>query len=199
MSKIIDYILNMLPYMLVSFPLIFLIRLIIVSVKGLGKRTTLWHEIGIQIFFLFLVGLASQTIIPALEIRAHGIGIILSAPVGGVNLIPGKVFYDIWYEGTVHGYWMYFIINFLGNICMFIPIGFGLNLLWREQTLLKTALIGLGISLFIEICQFPQNRHSDIDDLWLNTLGAIIGYLIYKLLNNVMQKFFDKFKTRRNI
>lgn len=199
MEKIIDYLLHMIPYMLFALPFILIVRTVIVKVKGLGKATTILHETGLLLFCLYLIGLASQTIIPALEIRSSGIGILFTGAIGGVNLIPGKVFYDIWYEGSVHGYWLYFFINFLGNICLFMPIGFGINLLWRNLTLSKTTLIGLGVSFFIEICQFPQNRHSDIDDLWLNTLGAVLGYSVYKISDKFMHKLFEKFKIRRNI
>ncbi len=51
-------------------------------------------------------------------------------------------------------------------------------------------------SLFIEICQFPQARGTDIDDLWINTLGAIIGYAMYCLFAKTKaKKLFDKFKV----
>ena len=33
--------------------------------------------------------------------------------------------------------------------------------------------------LFIETTQLTQARSSDIDDLWLNTLGSMIGYCVY--------------------
>ncbi|MBE6890788.1 MAG: VanZ family protein [Ruminococcaceae bacterium] len=198
MSKIIDYILNMIPYMVIALPIIFLTRMIIVHVRGLSKRTTFLHETGIHLFFLYLVGLASQTIIPALEIRVHGIGIVNQGLKGEINLIPGKVFVDTWNECINNHYWMYFIINFLGNICIFIPIGFLICLLWQKQSLFKTAMIGFGISLFIEICQLPQARSTDIDDLWLNTSGSIIGFFIYKLSEKILKKTYDRFKLRRN-
>ena len=53
MSKITDYILNMIPYMIISLPLIFLSRMVIVQVRKLQKTTTFLHETGIHIFFLY--------------------------------------------------------------------------------------------------------------------------------------------------
>ena len=66
---------------------------------------------------------------------------------------------------------------------MFIPLGIvwpsvykGLNKHW------KILSAGIGFSLFIEILQLPfYDRVSDIDDLLLNSLGFIIGYLLYLL------------------
>lgn len=40
----------------------------------------------------------------------------------------------------------------------------------------QCAAAGFCVSLFIELCQLPLNRCSDIDDLILNTLGALAGY-----------------------
>ncbi|MBO4792126.1 MAG: VanZ family protein, partial [Clostridia bacterium] len=37
---------------------------------------------------------------------------------------------------------------------------------------------GAGLSLFIELFQLLTPRHSDIDDLILNSLGAFIGALL---------------------
>ena len=40
----------------------------------------------------------------------------------------------------------------------------------------KTVLAGAGFTLFIEVTQlFCLGRHTDVDDLFLNTLGATIG------------------------
>ena len=35
-----------------------------------------------------------------------------------------------------------------------------------------------GFSLSIELCQLFNRRNTDIDDLMMNTLGAVIGYFI---------------------
>ena len=97
-----------------------------------------------------------------------------------INLIPIVHLSDV-YDG--------WLINIIGNIAMFIPVG----LVWpfcfkKLDTLGKTILAGAGFSLFIEITQLPFfDRCSDVDDLILNTTGILIGALIYfgiKLLKN---------------
>lgn len=198
MSRIMDYILNMLPYMLIALPIIIIIRVISVSMfKKKGIKTSLWHEIGIVVFVIFLVGLASQTIIPKIEFGVGGLNIVNHNLESKINLILGQVFVDTWRECVVNGYWNYFIINFVGNICMFIPIGFCVPLLWNGMLFWKTTLIGFGTSLFIELCQITQVRGSDVDDLWLNTLGVVIGYVLFQGFKRLSKELDLKFKVKR--
>ncbi len=198
MSRIMDYILNMLPYMLISLPIIIVVRVIAVSVfKKKGIKTSQWHEIGLVLFAVFLVGLASQTIIPKIEFGVGGLNIVNHNLESKINLIPGQVFVDTWRECVINGYWNYLIINFIGNICMFVPIGFCIPLLWNGILFWKTTLIGLGTSLFIELCQIPQVRGSDVDDLWLNTLGVVIGYVLFQGFKRLSKELDLKFKVKR--
>lgn len=76
------------------------------------------------------------------------------------------------------------IINFVGNTAMFIPLGIVWPSVYKGlNTHKKVILAGIGFSLCIEILQLPfYDRVSDVDDLILNSLGYIIGYLIYLLL-----------------
>ena len=79
------------------------------------------------------------------------------------------------------------LINVIGNTAMFIPLGIvwpsvykGLDTHW------KVISAGIGISLCIEILQLPfYDRVSDVDDLLLNSLGFIIGYLLYLLAKSL--------------
>lgn len=198
MNRIFGYILNMFPYMLIAIPVVILIRVISCSfLKKKEHKTTVWHELGVCLFFLFHVGLFSQTIIPQFDFGVGGISITNGNLLGEINLIPGKVFIDTWRESMVGGYWLYFAINFIGNICLFVPIGFCVPLLWNKSSLLKTLLVVFLISLFIELCQLPQARGTDIDDLWINTLGAMIGYLLYVGVCRIAKQFLLKFRIQK--
>lgn len=65
------------------------------------------------------------------------------------------------------------------NVLLFVPLGFLLPAIWsRYRSLKKTLLIGLGLSLLIEILQIFTFRLTDVDDLLTNTAGAVIGYLL---------------------
>lgn len=75
-------------------------------------------------------------------------------------------------------------LSFILNIFLFIPLGFLCPVLSRTfEHAGKTVLMGLGLSLFIEISQlFTLYRATDVDDLLTNVLGTVIGYLCFKLL-----------------
>ena len=67
------------------------------------------------------------------------------------------------------------------NIVMLVPFGFMLSIVWkRNGSLRKVMLNGFVFSLLIELSQLLNIRCTDIDDLIANTLGSVIGYLIYR-------------------
>ncbi|MBP5555210.1 MAG: VanZ family protein [Lachnospiraceae bacterium] len=73
--------------------------------------------------------------------------------------------------------WM---MNIIGNIAMFIPVGVVWPICFRKiDSIKKDVLAGGGYSLLIELTQLlcPE-RHTDIDDLILNTSGVLIGACI---------------------
>ena len=73
------------------------------------------------------------------------------------------------------------------NIIMFTPLGFLLPLIWNNYRKVgKVLIVGLSMSLLIEICQLFNTRATDIDDLITNTAGTFIGYLWWIILH----KFF---------
>ena len=70
MKIILRYILNMLPYMIIAVPVYLVIRYFIIKKR---KSDVNWlRETALFIFVIFLVGLASQTIIPTFEIGMSG-------------------------------------------------------------------------------------------------------------------------------
>lgn len=78
------------------------------------------------------------------------------------------------------------------NIILFIPIGILLPLLWqRFQKCHRVVLAGAGLSLFIEISQLFTYRVTDIDDLMMNTLGTLVGYIGYQLFFRLFSKMFQ--------
>lgn len=71
--------------------------------------------------------------------------------------------------------WRYFTYLFAGNLIWFAPAGFLVRL--KGGKLRQAALAGFGLSLLVESLQFLLGSGvTELDDLILNTLGALLGY-----------------------
>ncbi|MEI5911615.1 VanZ family protein [Bacillus albus] len=83
--------------------------------------------------------------------------------------------------------------TYLLNIVLFMPLGFLLPTIWPQFRKMKnTVCAGFFFSSAIELNQLLNNRITDIDDLFTNTLGAIIGYLLYSVLFKLIFKRKEK-------
>ena len=78
-------------------------------------------------------------------------------------------------------------INIVGNIAMFIPVGMVLPFCFKKlNNVIKVTLMGMCYTIFIEISQLPlYQRHTDIDDVILNTSGVFIGAVIYFTVKSI--------------
>ena len=76
------------------------------------------------------------------------------------------------------------VLNLVGNVIAFVPFGVFLPLLVkRTRSFVKTVLLGFEFSLFVEIVQlFGKVGSFDVDDILLNTLGVMGGYLLFRLM-----------------
>ena len=76
--------------------------------------------------------------------------------------------------------------NILGNLIMFIPFGILFPMINRRLASYKRVIVFAAIgSALIEVAQYFSKyinnyRQVDIDDVILNTLGAVVGFCIYK-------------------
>lgn len=67
------------------------------------------------------------------------------------------------------------------NVLLFVPLGLFLPLLWDScQSLRRTLLFALCVTLFIELSQLFTLRATDINDIHTNLAGAAIGYFLAK-------------------
>ena len=102
-------------------------------------------------------------------------GVVAASPP--VNLVPVQpVLSDI----AAGVDWRETLANVVGNIVLFVPIGFGLR--WRFGLRLGSILmIAIVASAAIEIGQAlsVQMRSADVDDVLLNALGALAGAEAY--------------------
>ncbi len=79
----------------------------------------------------------------------------------------------------------YFVINFVMNIVAFIPFGFFLPFLSKHRKRRNFFYIvgsAFEFTLLIECTQLILKVGSfDVDDIVLNTLGGVIGYVLFEL------------------
>ncbi len=69
------------------------------------------------------------------------------------------------------------LAGLVGNVLLFAPLGWALRL--REVELPRAAFVGIAISATIEVAQLiVPGRTTSVDDVLLNTLGTVLGYLI---------------------
>ena len=95
---------------------------------------------------------------------------------------------------TIHSQWDFFVksnydifsfagINLIGNVIMFVPLGFFLPLFYQKlRHYLRFIFNVTGIIFVVEIVQlFSLLGSLDVDDLILNLVGASLGYVIFRV------------------
>lgn len=179
MTKLISYIYAFLTdgtgLILMLLPIYIFARLVYLSLnpaKGLEKRLRPDREVLCLAFFLFLTMLFTQTFVENCgrnELRLIPFEVIITqtAGVNGDEASKGA-----------------FLFNIIGNVGIFVPVGLLAAAIFRRKAA-GTAAIGFLISLTIEAGQLPLDRTSDVDDLILNTTGAAIGYLVYRMISSI--------------
>ncbi len=102
------------------------------------------------------------------------------------NLYPFKTIMEFLLNTTKYNFRVIFI-NLAANIITFIPLGFFIALLFRRSCkLLNTTLSCMLIITCIELGQFILNVGVlDIDDIILNTLGCVLGFMIFKVVRKL--------------
>jgi len=141
---------------------------VLIQTKGFHQRTNFIHMIWVFIFLYYVY----------LVLETTGIGIIWE-----IGLYPGMKLQE---EINLIPFRDGISLSMILNVVMFMPLGFLLPLLWKEyQSLVRTAIIGFCFSCGIEFCQLFNRRVSDVDDLLMNTLGAILGWLIWIVFSRI--------------
>jgi glycopeptide antibiotics resistance protein len=135
---------------------------------------------GLAVYASALVGLALGGI-PVDQLALHELG---RAPrLGRVNLMP------FWFvDNLVRDPSWTVVFHTIGNLLLMTPLGFLLPLLWeRFRRLGAMAVAGFLTSLTIEASQLAIStllghtyRLFEVDDLMLNTSGAVLGWLMWR-------------------
>ncbi len=86
------------------------------------------------------------------------------------------------------------MLNIVGNVAAFMPFGFILPEVWDQLNRWYTIMfLGFLFSLCIEFAQLIGHVGSfDVDDLLLNTIGALLGYFAFVLAKGVWNYYRGK-------
>ena len=85
------------------------------------------------------------------------------------------------------------ISNLFGNIVIFMPFGFLVPILGRKKrNFWFTSLLSFALSLAVECIQLVTRTGCfDVDDIFLNTIGGMWGYLVYALVQRKRDRDAD--------
>lgn len=99
------------------------------------------------------------------------------------NLYPMKTVLNYFLHSNFFNFEI-LVVNLVGNVATFLPLGFFLPLLFKGvNRFWKLLLWTLVLITGVETVQFVFNVGIfDIDDIILNTIGSLIGYGCYRML-----------------
>lgn len=163
----------------IALPLWVILRLM---VNGYKKQPVLTRrELLLFVFYVYILAILLVTIVP-IPMTRHA-----SPNISRINYVPVVNTLKQFIATFSHGAFFRKILtleNVLGNVVLFFPLGVLLPMLSPRFCSFKTVtVIAFLFSFAIELTQFISKhfgnyRSVDIDDIILNTLGAILGFAL---------------------
>jgi glycopeptide antibiotics resistance protein len=150
-------------------------------------KTLLW--IGFTIYLAILTKLILFKLPITLSYFISYLNELEQIGYGSTNIIPFHTIQEYLFQDNANISTR--MKNIVGNIIGFIPFGFLLPLLSTKFSSFKKIFVATScLSFTYEGAQFmfPIFGNFDIDDLILNTLGGILGYVTLKLFKRLIQK-----------
>ncbi len=92
----------------------------------------------------------------------------------------------------------YNIKNCVGNVAIFVPLPICIKITNKKIKIQYCLFIAIGFSIIVECIQSRIGRIADIDDVVLNSIGAIIGTIFYILVKK-SQFLIKKFKPNTSL
>ena len=88
--------------------------------------------------------------------------------------------------------------NLFGNVIIFMPFGFFMPMASRRRSFFSTVFYSFGLSLCVETFQLITKVGSfDVDDLLLNTIGGLAGYVIFVICAAIRRRYVYKENRHR--
>lgn len=173
--------------------IVFSIPLFILVIRKIKKKNTLLNITIFSMTYIYIVAVIAITIypIPIQSLLIHDLKIDPAIQASHNNFIIFNTITEIISTHSLRS----IAFQLVGNILLFMPLGFYLPLLLQKLNIKGIILIGVAASLSIEIIQGLMNiilkmnyKVVDVDDLLLNLFGTIIGFIIYKMTKPLFKK-----------
>ena len=107
---------------------------------------------------------------------------------GGLNLVPFTEMFRYKLGSPL------FYSNVIGNIAIFVPFGYFVSSYIHASKISHILFISIISSFTVELVQLQIGRSFDVDDIILNVVGAVIGFLLFIALNAIkkhLPRFFQ--------
>ena len=165
----------------VSWPIMAIILAMVVIIrvayyKNHKKKVSILNEVMLLLFVAYIL-----ILFQLVTYSNNGLN--------GVNLIPFKEI--LRYEfGSKE-----FTRQVIGNIILFIPFGFFITYYANIKNIGSAFFTTVAASIVIETVQYFIGRSFDIDDIILNVVGGLLGFLLFVALDAVkkhLPSFFQK-------
>lgn len=113
------------------------------------------------------------------------------------NLVLFREIKRFWEYRNQVGFFAMFT-NLFGNVIIFVPFGFFMPMASKYRSFLTTMFSSFGLSLCVETFQLVTKVGSfDVDDLLLNTIGGVAGYLVFVISTVIRRKHVNKRKRKK--
>lgn len=154
------------------WPMLIIFTVILTSVRiafllGKHQKIVLYKELFMLAFVIYILMLFYI-------VTFHD-----DSKIGTTNFVPFKEIFR--YQFGSH----LFFKNIVGNLLLFVPFGIFIPFYINSRKLSPVLLLAIISSLAIEITQSKIGRVFDIDDIILNVVGGMIGYIIYRFLDSI--------------
>ena len=165
MGVITESIDNMWPMLTIFLVIIASVR--IAAIRSNNEKLVFYKEFTNMLFIIYVLLL--YELLTRSELNQ----------VSGYNLVPFTEIFRYPIGSTS------FYLNVVGNIVLFIPFGYFISSYIKPKRILPILLVSVISSTTVEFVQLCIGRSFDVDDIILNALGSIIGFLLYLALNAI--------------
>lgn len=176
-----------------------------------NKKTSFIQQIIHLSFFIYVLLVIGNSLLPLPVSERYIQMSIEQGTEGKNNIIPFSDIFQIINNNSLNG----IISQLVNNLILLSPLGFYAPLIWRKFKNMKSIIfLGMIVSVGIASTQFIIStiisftyRGFIIDNIILNTIGVVIGFLILKLISPLLKKSAGQYdvqnewflNTRRDI